>query len=220
MKKKSFLNKNWKFLLILLIIIGGFGVLGYLLYGAGVIQNIFNVIDQDQFNNPPEGNHRCYIEFEDKEICAGDEAVAHLSDGADSMCRVAFKYNPYDIESIWNLYGDYTLNANGELTLVNTPEIPGDYLVRMICLDNEGNLCSDDDLLSVRDCGDEEDSGDSSSDSSSSDCQGKIYTPECSFFTNEIICEGHFMTINSNNYECEWVVKLQSTTCEPSLREC
>lgn len=215
-KRKNFFEKNGKFLIILLVVIAGFGVLGYILYNQGFIQNIFNTVNQQEFNNPPS-NTGCSFWFVDKEICAGDEATAHLKDGTSAMCRIAFKYNPEDVESFWTLYGDYTLNNNGELTLVNTPTITGDYLVRMICLDNEGRLCSDDDLLHVIDCGD---SSDSDSDSGSSDCQGKLYINDCSAFTNEILCNSHYTTINSKNYECNWIIKLQSMTCKPSEVEC
>ncbi len=94
----------------------------------------------------------CSYTFRDDTICIGEEGIADLIFTANAECGVEFRYNG----GLWQDYDDILLDAQGEEVLRDTPEFAGEYIFRMVCIDSDDNLCSDEDTIVVEDCEPEE----------------------------------------------------------------
>jgi len=90
----------------------------------------FSTINQDtihQLDQAPDGDE-CYVTLDKNIVNVGDEVGGLIHNGANTHCEI------YGSDgTTWNLVGEGTTNANGDLRYSDVINIPGTFMFRAIC---------------------------------------------------------------------------------------
>jgi len=166
------LKKNWKFLLVIIILVAFFSIVVYLLLNMNTIFTFNNNYQYNGGNSQVPFNPNEYqsywltIRISPTTICVGDSITGSITSNIyNGICSIFL--NP---GNDWTLFGNINLDSSGSFSTNQRINTVGQATFRAVCCDNNNNCkISNDVSLTINQCGNPDSDGDGWDDQTETD---------------------------------------------------